>query len=63
MTIQPDTIQAIQSAWGSLMAGDGGLTVQSPLGLSDVDPILLSPGKQQDVQEVLDKLQNGLIVP
>ncbi|HSM70962.1 MAG TPA: hypothetical protein VK851_05415 [Anaerolineales bacterium] len=63
MTIQPDTIQAIQAAWGSLMAGDGGLTVQSPLGLSDVDPILLSPGKQQDVQEVLDKLQQGLIAP
>ncbi|MDX1378080.1 MAG: hypothetical protein R3307_04455, partial [Anaerolineales bacterium] len=63
MTIQPDTIQAIQSAWDSLVAGQGGLTVQSPLGLSDVDPVLLSPGKQQDVQEVLDKLQKGLIAP
>ena len=63
MTIQPDTIQAIQSAWPSLIAGQGGLTVQSPLGLSDVDPGLLSPGKQQDVQDTLDKLQRGLIVP
>ena len=63
MTIQPDTIQAIQSAWPSLIAGEGGLTVQSPLGLSDIDPDLLPPGKQQDVQETLDKLQNGLIVP
>lgn len=63
MTIQPDTIQAIQSAWPSLIAGQGGLTVQSPLGLSDIDPSLLSPGKQQDVQETLDKLQRGLIVP
>ncbi|HKJ39906.1 MAG TPA: hypothetical protein VJ972_14100 [Anaerolineales bacterium] len=63
MTIQPDTIQAIQSAWPQLIAGQGGLTVQSPLGLSDVDPILLSPGKQQDVQETLDKLQRGQIVP
>ena len=63
MTIQPDTIQAIQSAWPSLIAGQGGLTVQSPLGLSDIDPDLLSPGKQQDVQETLDKLQKGLIVP
>jgi len=63
MTIQPDTIQAIQSAWPSLISGQGGLTVQSPLGLSDIDPGLLSPGKQQDVQETLDKLQRGLIVP
>ena len=63
MTIQPDTIQAIQSAWPSLIAGQGGLTVQSPLGLSDIDPDLLPPGKQQDVQETLDKLQKGLIVP
>lgn len=63
MTIQPDTIQAIQSAWPSLMTGQGGLTVQSPLGLSDIDPGILSPGKQQDVQEVLDKLQKGQIAP
>ena len=63
MTIQPDTIQAIQSAWPSLLAGQGGITVQSPLGLSDIDPTLLSPGKQLDVQEVLDKLQKGLIAP
>lgn len=63
MTIQPDTIQAIQSAWPQLLAGQGGLTVQSPLGLSDVDPDILSPGKQQDVQDTLEALQKGLIVP
>ena len=63
MTIQPDTIQAIQSAWPSLIAGQGGITVQSPLGLSDIDPILLSPGKQQDVEQTLEKLQKGLIAP
>jgi hypothetical protein len=63
MTIQPDTIQAIQAAWPSLVAGEGGITVQSPLGLSDVDPVLLSPGKQDDVMEILDKLQKGLIAP
>ncbi|HSG43702.1 MAG TPA: hypothetical protein VLA72_11155 [Anaerolineales bacterium] len=63
MTIQPDTIQAIQSAWSSLVAGQGGLTVQSPLGLSDIDPSLLSPGKQREVQKTLDDLQKGLIVP
>lgn len=63
MTIQPDTIKAIQTAWPQLLAGQGGITVQSPLGLSDMDPGILSPGKQLDVQEVLDKLQAGLIAP
>ncbi|HEY5729611.1 MAG TPA: hypothetical protein VIS72_06135 [Anaerolineales bacterium] len=63
MTIQPDTIKAIQTAWSQLAFGQGGITVQSPLGLSDVDPSLLSPGKQQDVQQKLDELQAGLIAP
>ena len=61
MTIQPDVIKAIQNAWPQLMAGEGGLSVQSPLGLSDIDPTLLPPGKQRLVQETLDNLQNGLI--
>ena len=63
MTIQPDVIKAIQTAWPQLVAGQGGLTVQSPLGLGDTDPSLLSPGKQRDVQMTLDKLQTGLIAP
>lgn len=63
MTIQPDVIKAIQAAWPQLIAGQGGLTVQSPLGLGDIDPSLLSPGKQRDVQMTLDKLQAGLIAP
>lgn len=61
MTIQPDVIKAIQNAWPQLIAGQGGLAVQSPLGLSDIDPTLLPPGKQRLVQETLDALQNGLI--
>lgn len=63
MTIQPDSIKAIQSAWPQLVAGQGGITVQSPLGLTDVDPGILSPGKQRIVQQTLDDLQAGLIAP
>jgi hypothetical protein len=63
MTIQPDTIKAIQTAWPQLIAGKGGVTVQSPLGLGDVDPTLLSPGKQRLVQKTLDDLQAGYIQP
>jgi hypothetical protein len=61
MTIQPDVIKAIQNAWPGLISGQGGVTVQSPLGLGDVDPTLLSPGKQRLVQQTLDDLQAGLI--
>jgi hypothetical protein len=63
MTIQPDSIRAIQSAWPSLLAGQGGQKIQSPLGLSDIDPSLLSPGKLRLVQQTLDNLQKGLIAP
>ena len=61
MTIQPDIIKAIQNAWPDLIAGKGGITVQSPLGLGDMDPTLLSPGKQRLVEQTLSDLQAGLI--
>jgi hypothetical protein len=59
MAIRPDEVKAIQSAWPNLLAGQGGQTVPSPLGLADVDPNFLSPGKQRLVQKVLDDLQSG----
>ena len=61
MTIQPDVIKGIQGAWPELIDGRGGITVQSPLGLADIDPNLLSPGKQRDVEQRLSELQAGLI--
>ena len=61
MTIQPDIIKAIQNAWPGLVSGEGGITVQSPLGLSDIDPTLLTPGKQRLVEQTLNDLQAGLI--
>ncbi len=61
MTIRPDELKAIQNAWPELVAGHGGQNVQSPLGLADVDPDVLSPGKQRLVQKVLDDLLAGRI--
>ena len=61
MTIQPDVIKAIQNAWPQLVAGQGGIAVQSPLGLSDIDPTILTPGKERLVQEALNELQLGRI--
>ena len=61
MTITPDTIKAIQSAWPQLIAGQGGQNVQSPLGLADVDPGVLTDAKLRLVKETLDALIVGRI--
>lgn len=63
MTITPDTIKAIQAAWPQLIAGQGGQNVQSPLGLADVDPGILSDAKLRLVKETLDALIAGQIRP
>ena len=61
-TIRPDTVKAIQTAWPNLIAGQGGINVQSPLGLADVDPSLLTPGRLRLAQETLDNLLAGRIL-
>jgi len=61
MTIQPDIIKAIEIAWPNLVSGQAGVTVQSPLGLSDVDETILTPGKRRLVEQTLNDLQAGLI--
>jgi basic membrane lipoprotein Med (substrate-binding protein (PBP1-ABC) superfamily) len=61
MTIQPDVIKAIQNAWPDLLNGKGGVTVQSPLGLADIDPTLLTPGKQRLVEQTLHDIEAGTI--
>ena len=63
MTISPDTIKAIQSAWPNLIAGKGGQNVQSPLGIADVDPSILTPGKLRLAQDTLNGLLAGRILP
>ncbi|MFN8380477.1 MAG: hypothetical protein U0V02_00975 [Anaerolineales bacterium] len=62
MTVSPDTVKAIQIAWPNLSTGQGGINVQSPLGLADVDPSLLPPGKLALVQETLNNLVAGRIL-
>ena len=61
MGIQADAVKAIQTAWPELVAGRGGQSIPSPLGLANVDPLFLTPGKQRLVQQVLDDLQAGRI--
>ena len=51
----------IEAKLAPQLAGKGGITVQSPLGLADIDPTLLSQGKQRLVEQTLSDLQAGLI--
>ena len=60
-SIQPDLIAAIQQIFPDLVAGLGGQAVSTPLGLTDVNPNLLSEAKLRLVQDVLTGLQNGTI--
>ena len=62
VTVQPDPIQAIESAWGQLIAGTSGITIAAPLILTDVNSDHLPPGKEQKAQEVLNQLQAGQIL-
>jgi hypothetical protein len=61
MTIQANELQAIQNAWPDLVAGKGGESVVSPLGISDLDSSTVTPGKQRLVQLTLDELSAGQI--
>jgi hypothetical protein len=62
-SLRPDVVGAIQTAWPMLLAGGGGQAVVSPLALTDVDPTLLSPGRQADAEQVLADLLAGRIYP
>ena len=61
MTIRSDEIKAIQNAWPDLIAGKGGQSFPSPLGIWDVNPANLSPGRERLAQQTLDDLTAGRI--
>ena len=60
-SLQPNIAKAIQAAWPDLLAGRGGLTFNPPFSLSDIDPNILTPGKQQLAEQVLADLLAGRI--
>ena len=62
VSIQPDVINAIQTSWANLVAGNGGMSVMSPLVLTDVNFDLKDEAKQQAAQDVLVQLQAGYIL-
>lgn len=61
MEIRADEVKAIEKAWPALLAGQGGQSIASPLGLADVDPLFLTAGKERLVLQLLDGLQSGRV--
>jgi hypothetical protein len=60
-TIQPDWITAVQNAWSDISAGGDGKSYPSPLTLADINPDLLSEGRQRLAQQMLDDLLAGRV--
>jgi len=60
-TVSSDVTNAIQSVWPDLVAGRGGVERIAPIVLKDINPDLLSPGRQLQVEKLIPDLQNGFI--
>lgn len=60
-TIQPDWTAAVQSAWADISSGNGGKSYPSPLTLTDINPDLLTEGKQRLAEQMLADLLAGRI--
>lgn len=61
MSIQARPADALADAFPALLTGQGGQAFVTPLALTDINPEILTEGKQRLVQQVLDDLQAGYI--
>jgi hypothetical protein len=62
-TITGDAVSPLRDMWDSLLAGQGGQVVKAGLLVTDINPDLFSVGKQRLVNDLLEKLDSGLVYP
>jgi hypothetical protein len=60
-TVSSDLLAPLDTLWPGLLAGTGGKSVAAAITLSDVNPDLLTPGKQLLVQQVITSLASGTL--
>ncbi len=60
-TIRTDPAQAIRQIWPKLLSGEGSSSENASLMLTDINPALLSPGRQRLVEEMLVDLLAGYV--
>jgi hypothetical protein len=62
-TITQDLASPLRDLWENLLAGQGGLTVTASIQITDINPDLFSQGKQRLVNELIEKMDAGLVYP
>jgi hypothetical protein len=62
-TVQIDLTSPLREVWGELVSGQGGKTINAAIQISDVNPDLLTPGRQMRAEMTIEELMNGLIDP
>jgi len=60
-SIGVDLAQALRQLWPSLLAGQGGQTLEAPLQLTAVNAERLSPGRQRLVEKLMAELTAGYV--
>jgi hypothetical protein len=60
-TIQTDVSSAIEQAWPGIISGHGGMSVELPIILTNVNSNLISSGRQRLVEKILADLMAGYI--
>jgi hypothetical protein len=60
-SLQEDALPALQKAWPQVLSGKGGLDLPAELAITDVNPELFSPGKQELANKIMSDLLSGFI--
>lgn len=60
-TIQPDFSTALRQAWPDLVSGNSKADLNTALQLTDINPDLLSSGRQRLAEEMMAEMQAGTI--
>lgn len=61
VTLQPNYLEALKTAWPQLLAGSGGQNFAAPLTFTDVNEEIFTPGKQTLTGQTLRDLNDGFI--
>jgi len=62
-TVSLDFAAPLAALWPTLVQGKGGQTSAAAVQVTDINPALLTPGKQRLLQDVITGLQSGTIGP
>lgn len=62
-TVKQDFLTPLNTIWGDLMSGQGGKVIDASIQLTDINNSILTTARIQLVEQTVQDLQNGWIVP